>query len=687
MNKRNNTKPGYGKILEAWEPPDEAGEPVGCISTTFTFAPAFFEEECLGRFLSLDTTPSDGVSYLIEREDKLAQTYAGVLVDQRHARGMRSLRWDLLSARVPAAILHAKTSILLWSRCTRLIIASANLTEDGYRRNHEVFGVLDYFHGSEAPLTALTDITEFLRRAASFAAADPSDFSPAVLRWNNFLERVLKAARRWGTHHPPHSLAKPRIFVVTTGPKRRNALESIQEQWPDNSRPKEAFVISPFFDPPDAPNTPAQKLWGLLKQRGSASVQYEVEASIEKFDDGEGILLHAPEALRKAQPTGRDNVETTFRRLKLDGDRPLHAKCLWLQNEDWSLFQIGSSNFTTPGLGLGKAPNLEANLAYAVCHRCNAKASRLLAQAWLGSDEVPADVRFLQEPRDDSEDAKVKGEILLPEGFADATFASDVQQAGSVELRFRGHPPAGWRLLFEDSDEIVFNEGRWRSQRSPSTVRLDWREDRPPSAFRVKWRGSDGVAWWPVNARDAASLPPPSELRNLSLDALIEILTSARPLHQVMRRWLQRHNVGAKNVEAPQLDPHKRVDTSGFLLQRTRRISWALVAMRERLEQPVPSREALNWRLWGPHGVMALVNAIHREDRPEQEKIFLTVEIAAELARVVPRHATGCLQRRQVRAALRGCIREIRSGIPLDALRRFPELKSYVKRTFKEAIA
>ena len=348
---------------------------------------------------------------------------------------------------------------------------------------------------------------------------------------------------------------------------------------------------------------------------------------------------------------------------------------------------MGSSNFTTAGLGLGKAPNLEANLAYAVCHRCNAKASRLLAQAWLDSDEVPADVRFLQKPRDDSEDAKVKGEILLPEEFADATFASDGQQAGFVELTFRGHPPAGWKLLFEDSDEIVFNEGRWRSQRSPSTVRLDWREDRPPSAFRVKWRDSDGVAWWPVNARDAASLPPPSELRNLSLDALIEILTSARPLHQVMRRWLQHHNVGAKNVEAPQLDPHKRVDTSGFLLQRTRRISWALVAMRERLEQPVPSREALNWRLWGPHGVMALVNAIHREDRPEQEKIFLTVEIAAELARVVPRHATGCLQRRQVRAALRGCIREIRSGIPLDALRRFPELKSYVKRTFKEAIA
>lgn len=688
MSKRDNARPGHGKILEAWEPPDGAGEPIGCVATTFTFAPALFEEECLGRFLSLETMPSDGAAYLVEREEKLAQlTCAAALVDQHHARGIRSLRWDLLSARVPTAILHAKVSLLLWSRSARLIVASANLTENGYRRNHEVFGVLDYFPGSEAPLAVLADITDFLRRAVSFAAPEQANPGPAVARWIRFLDSVSKVTRRWGTRHPPHSLAKTRVFAVTTGPKRPSAFEAVRECWPDTSSPKDAFVISPFFDPPEAPNTPARKLWNLLRQRGSASVQYEVEASVETYPDGEGVLLHAPEALRKAQPAGRDNVETRFRRLKLEGGRPLHAKCLWIQNEQWALYQIGSSNFTTAGLGFGKAPNLEANLAFAVCHRRNAKASRSLVQAWLDSEDAPTDARFLREPLDDSEDAPMPGEILLPSEFGEATFACDSQHPGFVELTFQGRPPAGWRLLLEDKEEVFFSETRWRSQRGASRLRLDWRADRPPSAFRVKWSGSNGVAWWPVNARDAASLPPPSELRNLSLDTLIEILTSARPLHQVMRRWLRRRSDGAADGEPLHLDPHKRVDTSGFLLQRTRRISWALAALRERLAQPVPSREALNWRLHGPYGVMALVNAIGHEDQLEQEKCFLLAEVAVELARVVPGHAPGCLQRRQVSAALRECVREIRSRILVKTLGKFPELKSYVKRAFKEASA
>ncbi len=690
MSKSDNSKPGHGKILEAWEPPDESGEPRGCIATSFTFQPDFFEEECLGRFLGLETDPSNNPTdkkvYLVEREEKLAQAYAAVLVDQRHARGKRSLRWDLLSARVPVAILHAKVSLLLWTRCARLIVASANLTKPGYRLNHEVFGVLDYFPGSEASLAVLADIAEFLRRAVLFAAPDPANPGPTIARWNGFLDGVLKVTRRWGSRHPPHRLARPRVFAVTTGPKRRNAFETVRELWPDTSPPREAFVVSPFFDPPEAPNTPARELWNLLHQRRPASVQFEVSG--EDVPDGGGVLLHAPEALRKAQPASRDDVETIFRRLKLEDGRPLHAKCLWIQNDQWALYQIGSSNFTTAGLGFGKAPNLEANLVYAVCYTRSAKASRALAHAWLDSEEAPTDARFLCEPRDDREDAPMLGEVLLPAEFGEATFACDSDQKGFVELTFQGNPPVGWRILYEDREEVVFAETRWRSQRRPPRLRLEWQEDRPPSAFRVKWRGSEGVAWWAVNARDAASLPPPSELRDLSLDALIEILTSARPLHQVMRRLLQRRGDGATDGETPQLDPHKRVDTSAFLLQRTRRISWALAALRERLAQPVPSREALNWRLHGPYGVMALVNAISREkDRPEQEKSFLLAEIAVELARVTLRHAPGCLQRRQVHAALRECIREIRSQVPVKAMRKLPELKSYVKRAFREACA
>lgn len=149
MNKQKDQKAGYGKILDAWIPSEDAGDPVGCAATSFTFSPVLFEEDCLGRFLQLETDATeDGPAYLIEREEKLSQLIcAAALVDQHHAHGMRSLRWDLLPARLSPGILHAKVSLLLWSRRARLIVASANLTVDGYRRNHEVFGALDYFEG------------------------------------------------------------------------------------------------------------------------------------------------------------------------------------------------------------------------------------------------------------------------------------------------------------------------------------------------------------------------------------------------------------------------------------------------------------------------------------------------------------------------------------------------------------
>ena len=160
---KGNAKSGYGRLLDAWAPPTNAGDPIGCIATSFTFDPVFFEEQCLGRFLRLDSDPnSDGRIHLIEREEKMAQlTCATAIVDQHHCKGFRSLRWDLLSARPARSILHAKITLLYWTNCLRLILGSANLTEDGYRRNREVFGVLDYHTRSNAPRSCLEQALDF----------------------------------------------------------------------------------------------------------------------------------------------------------------------------------------------------------------------------------------------------------------------------------------------------------------------------------------------------------------------------------------------------------------------------------------------------------------------------------------------------------------------------------------------
>jgi hypothetical protein len=674
MKRRKDEKPGYGRLLDAWTPAPDVGEPLGCVATSFTFSSAFFEEECLGRFVKLETDAAeDGAAFLVEREEKFAQLVcASALVDQRHARGLRSLRWDLLAARLPVGILHAKVSLLLWTNAARIIVASANLTEDGYRRNHEVFGVLDYFPGGLAPLDVLRDFIAFLENAAGYV--DPNAETPdaAIGRWLAFLARVTSTTREWGAVESPRGNS-PRVHAILTGPNRGTVFDGVRAAWRESASPEKAWVISPFFDPPEAPNAPAHEIWKNLRQRGDASVCYVVQG--EDIDGTDTVRLLAPETLRW-KPSNRP-VTVEFERLEIEPTRPLHAKCLWFQGAEWFVYVCGSSNFTSAGLGIGSAPNLEANLGYVVNFQRDKRATRACDQAWLKHKPPPGEPMLIPAP-DDGEDSDVAGEPLLPVAFGSATFARESDGGTWLEFTFHGIPPKGWQALPEDESTVFLNETIWDERGRPVALRLAWGSNRPPAGFRVIRAGIDGAAWWPVNVRDGASLPPPAELSDLPLEVLIEILTSAKPLHLALQRWLTRQEgLGADGPELL-LDPHARVDTSTFLLQRTRRVSWALDALRRRLERPVSSAEALNWRLRGPVGVQAISRAIVKEARSSEERAFLLAELMLELARVHPAEISGGLRSSEVKAELCQIISELRALLSAESLPDDPAFCAYI---------
>src|SRR5688572_14293936 len=142
MSKRK--KSSSGAMLDLWRPPSGAGDPLGCLATTFTFAPGLFDEQCLARFLEIESEPNrEDLAFLLERESRLGGVYAGVLVDHTQAGVEHSLRWDVLPVRIERGKQHAKLSVLAWSRHVRIVVASANLSEPGYRSNHEVAAAVD----------------------------------------------------------------------------------------------------------------------------------------------------------------------------------------------------------------------------------------------------------------------------------------------------------------------------------------------------------------------------------------------------------------------------------------------------------------------------------------------------------------------------------------------------------------
>jgi hypothetical protein len=270
-------------------------------------------------------------------------------------------------------------------------------------------------------------------------------------------------------------------------------------------------------------------------------------------------LLHAPCTLREERP--KDSAcEVRFQSLDLEENRPLHAKCLWLENRNWSVYLMGSSNFTSAGLGIGIAPNLEANLAYVVHQGRNPKDRRELGNSWLDSTAVRRGFRLEEDPPpEEGQDSATKDAILLPKQFGNATFGVDSKQKYFLELSIHGRPPADWVVLHENKEnEKICNEREWLHSGGKPLVRIPWNDARPPSALKVRWRKSSGCAWWPVNVIDSKVLPPPEVLRQLSLDELVAILTSASPLHQAMGRILLKkgsQNGSYKDVS----DPHRRV--------------------------------------------------------------------------------------------------------------------------------
>jgi len=683
-----------GKLLDAWLPPKGAEGAVGCIATTFTFSPVFFEEECLGRFLQMQSDAiEDGPVYVIEREEKLAEIRCvSVLVDAYHCRGERSLHWDLLPARVPQEILHAKIAILHWQNLIRVIIGSGNLTEDGYRRNQEIFSIVDYHANSDSPLGFLDEIIDYMREIFTYGASYGSAQSPATDRWQDFLSAVFEASRDLGTSDPALNRKKVNVYPVLTGKGRASALDQVTTLWPEGSPPAHAIVTSPFFDPPGAPNRPALNLWGSLKKRGEASVTFNLTA--EDVHDDSSIFLHAPEEIVLAQPQGRSALATHIKLIDERQDdtdtpfRPLHLKSYLFEGTDWIGYLIGSSNFASKGLGLSTSPNLEANLLYLVSKKGRPKTIEQILKCVPKGTPIKKGTQLQWLPRQETgEDEPEDSAIPLPKEFGQALYYND-QSEEYIVLRIEDTPPSGWQIYKPTvSEKFLYDETTWRANKQPKAVKIVWQESAAPSGFEVSWKDSNGRAWWPINVFTAASLPPPAELRDLPLEVLVNILTSARPLHQVLGAWMKRKKNGASESGSEIYDPHKRVDTSGFLLQKTYRVTSALSGLRTRLSRPVPSEDALQWRLNGPVGVSAVSQAIVKESRSKGETAFLLTELALEISRAKTTSAPGCLPEEKVNREIRSVIADLQKEAKACLRDKSADLYQYIDTAFKEALS
>ena len=585
------------------------------------FVPGLFDEQCLARFLEIESEPNrEDLAFLLERESRLGGVYAGVLVDYTQAGVEHSLRWDVLPVRIWAGKQHAKLSVLAWSRRVRIIVASANLTEPGYRTNHEVAVAIDL-----APEEANTDI---LARALAFLrnllllVPGASTRPPDVLRAEAFLNRIESQVEGWKPSRRATTVRQHLVFTLPaagTGSPAQSSLEdAVRECRRRGASPNETWVASPFFDADDDTSRVAASLCKLMARGGQRTICFCVPAT---RDDGVATVprLAAPIALLHTPPAYQGTVTVEILP-ELDGDknrRPWHAKMLALFAVPYSALMVGSSNFTCAGMGVGQHRNAEANLLTIIDRVAYGREVSQLEAVWPEMEQVanPESAEWLGGQADQEEEEQSQAPPL-PAGFLSATYrAGDKRQ---IVLRLDpDHLPEDWSIRScGEGERELLAAFIWRESGRPSIIEVAWLPVHPPEKLLVRW--ADHEAFLPMNVEDSRELPPPSQLECMTADDMLLILAAADP-SAAFRAWAKQRqpsdlfDTDLDTATPIDLDPLRRYDLQATFLHRVCRRARILAHLRSNLQRPVWGLQALEWRLRGLVGIEPLADRLLRE--------------------------------------------------------------------------
>ena len=665
-----------GRLLDLWLPPEGAGRALGCLATTFTFEADFFEQQCLGRFLGLDTRPGEAASdlgYLIEREEKLAETPVCVIADRSLNPDSRSLRWDVLPVTAPTGVMHAKVAVLVWEHAVRLITTSANLSEQAFRRSIELALTFDAHRGAELWRPLFDDLLDALERVVRLGPGARGALGPRP----RALDILARARDRIGSFDLPERPRRgmPRVAVVM--PRAgQDAFEGMMSVW-TGGPPRWATVMSPYFDAAEGPSRAAQRLTTVLAKR-EASVSFIVP--VEHL--GEREVAQIPRMLLAALPGRMDAGIFDVKQPDAAEPRRLHGKLILLESDGWISALVGSSNFSAAGLGLDGGGNVEIGVAIGAAQ--GSDVGKVLLQLALIGDEVdPGAVELA--PAEDPEEKLTP----VPAGFVQVLGEPGPPARLEVELD-AARLPDEWWIRTPDGRDLI-DAVLWQHSGAGGVVTLEAPMGELPFNIAITWLAADGLrytAGLPVNVTHPDRLPAPAELRALPVDALLRALASLRPLHEAVVEAIERRERNRAGA-LDELDPLKRFSATGQLLHRTRELSAALAGLRERIERPAATMDAFRWRIDGAFGPVEIAHKLIEERRlnrsVEGEESFMLAEIALTLAGIDLKKASRFMpgQLKAMRQVVREAIMTLESMC--ESLSDAPALEAYVRDAFAKA--
>ncbi len=356
-------------LIDAVRPTEADGALVALVGSTYGLSldqPNFFEQDFLPTVLGLGGVRDRGYAIPVAMERKLKEVYSALVVDAHALRegGRPSLQIDILP--IGHRTNHAKIVLIHRKRLIRLVIASANLTHEGYRRQREVAVILDFKEGGALPV-------EVLRHALESWSAVLGSLSTESLR------KAFAAAVRQAEHWTlPPALPTGRQVEVVFGGGPKPLWQALVEAWPAGEPLLEWCICSPFWPDETGGETPFEAMARGLAARGARLENTRLQImTCADAPGAKGRPLFPFRLARRLQEVGFPVRQGCIVAARLEAlreeipegmaedHRELHAKWMLLRGPTTAVILAGSANFTRKGLGVvarTESANIEAGV-------------------------------------------------------------------------------------------------------------------------------------------------------------------------------------------------------------------------------------------------------------------------------------------------------------------------------------
>lgn len=344
--------------------------------------PDFFSQDFLPTLVGLGSVRDRGYASPITLDRTLSTSTIKLVCDAHAlAAGARpTLRVDVTP--IGHKLQHAKVILIHRAERVRLVIGSANLTHEGFRRQREVAVVLDFHKDGRLSPSILREALDGWR--SGLEGACDREMSAVF-------DSAVADVEKWS----PDGSGKtgPDSLRVLFGGGPVPLWEQIVAAWPAGEPVLRWHICSPFWpDDQDTGQTPFEAIADGLQEKGCSLEKCSLEIIARAAAAHANALPSFPfqivERLRKKSfAVQRGTILPA--RLEAAPDeipdgmaaetRNLHAKWIVLSGTKSAIAFVGSANFTRKGLGVVRDPtsaNIEAGVLFQL------QVAKLKLDAW-----------------------------------------------------------------------------------------------------------------------------------------------------------------------------------------------------------------------------------------------------------------------------------------------------------------